>query len=94
MSINQYITIRDIKRITALSTSECYRLARRIPGTVKIGRAVRVPLKGFENYWRGLPASSVRNAGINEIMERLATQYPALEIADPGARLPASRSSE
>lgn len=74
MPIDQYITVRGMKELTQLSMSECYRIARRIPGTVKIGRAVRIPEKGLKRFLedRKLPASSAQITGINEIMERLA----------------------
>jgi len=79
MTIDQYITVSDIRRVTKLSPSECYRLARRLPGTVKIGRAVRVPLKSLESYLQSLPRPSVRDAGINEIWERLVNAQGGID---------------
>jgi len=79
MTIDQYITVSDIRRVTKLSPSECYRLARRLPGTVKFGRAVRVPLKSFESYLQSLPRPSVRDAGINEIWERLVNAQGGID---------------
>ena len=95
MTIDQYITVSDIRRVTKLSPSECYRLARRLPGTVKFGRAVRVPLKSFERYLNDLSrASSARIQGINEIMERVAAGLGFLNKADSGVRSRAQWSSE
>jgi len=79
MTVDQYITVSDIRRVTKLSPSECYRLARRLPGTVKIGRAVRVPLKSLESYLQSLPRPSVRDAGINEIWERLVNAQGGID---------------
>ena len=86
MQIDQYITVRDIRRVMRLSQSECYRLARRIPGTVKIGRAVRVPLKGFQAYLESLPRPRAHDTGINEIWEHLMNNWDDENKADSGAR--------
>ena len=79
MSIDQYITVSDMRRIMRLSPRQCNRIAHQIPGTVKIGRAVRVPLKGFEKYLESLPRPRARDTGINEIWERLVNDWDGID---------------
>jgi len=90
MIAEQYITVPDIRRRLSLSKMASYRLAYKIPGTIKIGRVVRVPLNSFVSYINDLPRPYARTTGINEIMARLGVVMCGNESADSGVRVSAS----
>ena len=81
----RYITASDIRRALRLSRSASYRLAHRLPGTVTIGRALRVPLNSFEDFIRNLPSATRGrdDTALNEIWSRLGIACAATEIAAP-----------